>query len=269
MLNTRRYHGIQYGMLWETEGYTETHKVYGDQLVLYYQFRTRENAVPIVPDGCVDIFFCCDPARPFANICGTVLEGCPIPLQANCLFFGVRLSPALSAELAGVPMKEVVNVQVRIDDVLPCYKFLAEQIAGEPDFHARIRRFEMESAHLLFRQSRYPTLIDHCWRIIDQSGGTISIKDLSRVTGYSSRYLRAKFEETLGISPKLFIRIIRFQHTLSHMMNNDGGVGLTNTASDQGFFDQAHLIKEFKCFSHLTPLQFLRHNKAHHERQNR
>ena len=267
MLNARRFQGIQFGMLWETEEYTEKQKVYGDQPVLYYQFRTGEKALPIVPDGCVDILFCCDPARPYAKVCGTLLERLPIPLEPYCLFFGVRLSPALSAELAGLPMKEVVNVQPRIEYVLPGYKYLAEQIAEEPDFQARIRRFERESARLLIRESNRPTLIDQCWRIIERSGGTISIEELSRATGYSTRYLRAKFEETLGISPKLFIRIIRFQHTLSLIMNHGGEMELTSIASDRGFFDQAHLIKDFKSFSHLTPMQFLRQSQAHLERQ--
>jgi AraC-like DNA-binding protein len=68
--------------------------------------------------------------------------------------------------------------------------------------------------------------------------------------GLSNRYLHRIFSEHVGISPKTYLMITRFQRSLA-LLNK--GKSYTAIAYECGYFDQAHFIKEFKNFSGLTP----------------
>ncbi|WP_167278692.1 helix-turn-helix domain-containing protein [Paenibacillus lupini] len=77
---------------------------------------------------------------------------------------------------------------------------------------------------------------------------------------HSERYIRTKFEQSLGISPKLYGHIIRFQRTLGAIVR--GGSTLTDVAMEGSYFDQSHFMKEFKSFSQLTPIQLRKYQKS-------
>lgn len=142
MDRTRGY--IQYGFQWQTLGYREHVVRYADEPVIYYQFTTdgTSRSIQVVPDGCVDLLFCCDPLHSSALVCGTVLEGEQVLLHPNTVYFGVRLSYRLSLLLPGLLPKELVGVQAPIEDALSQYADLSSKLAACTMFPQRIALFE-------------------------------------------------------------------------------------------------------------------------------
>ncbi len=89
-------------------------------------------------------------------------------------------------------------------------------------------------------------------REIIRSSGDISIDDLVRDVGISSRHFDRKFLPAVGITPKSFARLIRFQSTLQ-LSNKIRIRNLTELAMNAGYCDQSHFIRDFKEFSGLSP----------------
>ena len=94
--------------------------------------------------------------------------------------------------------------------------------------------------------------------------GVVSIDSLVRDMGISCRHFDRKFLETVGIPPKVFTRLVRFQSTLQ-LPFKVNVKNLTELALSSGYYDQSHFIRDFKAFSGLSPKEYFkmeRHNIA-------
>ena len=89
---------------------------------------------------------------------------------------------------------------------------------------------------------------------IDQQGGTGRIESLSEVSHYSRRSLERQFNKYLGVNPKFYSRIVRF-NSLFEQFSIHRPENVSALARQYGFSDQAHLIREFKFFTGQTPGQ--------------
>jgi transcriptional regulator GlxA family with amidase domain len=83
------------------------------------------------------------------------------------------------------------------------------------------------------------------------SQGTAAVSDLCAGLGLSGRHLTRRFEEQVGTGPKLLSRIVRFQRALR--MSADARAPWALIAAECGYFDQAHLVRDFREFSGRTP----------------
>ena len=100
-------------------------------------------------------------------------------------------------------------------------------------------------------------LIIGALKIINQHRGQINSTQLAKNLGVSNKQLERKFAALIGKSPKKFIKIVRFQSVLdsAKKMNEEK---LSNLAYDNGYFDQAHFINDFKAYTGYTPKEFFR-----------
>jgi|SRR5688572_16783091 len=90
---------------------------------------------------------------------------------------------------------------------------------------------------------------------IAQTNGTVSLKELLQQTKLSERTLERRFKSTVGISPKLFSRICRFQESLNQMRKSNYDK-LSDIAYENDYADQSHFIRVFKEFTGFSPLDF-------------
>ncbi len=89
---------------------------------------------------------------------------------------------------------------------------------------------------------------------IVMAGAPNVIGQASAQYGFSVKQIERKFIAEIGLTPKLFSRIVRFQDSLTQIQQYEK---LTNLALDAGYYDQAHFIHEFKYFSGLSPSSFV------------
>ncbi len=87
------------------------------------------------------------------------------------------------------------------------------------------------------------------------SKGTISLKKLTESLSLSERTFERKFKEYVGLSPKLFSRICRFQTSLKQLKHYNYNK-LSDIAFENEYADQSHFIRSFKKFSGLSPNQY-------------
>jgi AraC-like DNA-binding protein len=82
----------------------------------------------------------------------------------------------------------------------------------------------------------------------------VAVENLAQQHGYSERYIQKLFVDFIGVPPKQFLNIQRFNRSLELIRSSRHS--LTSIAYECGYYDQAHFIKSFKGFSGLTPSQF-------------
>jgi AraC-like DNA-binding protein len=87
---------------------------------------------------------------------------------------------------------------------------------------------------------------------IESQNGLVSVDEVAKNTGISNRHLERKFKERVGLSPKQLSRSLRFKHFVSCKLKNPE-VSWLDTALDCGYYDQAHMINDFKHYTGLSP----------------
>lgn len=102
-------------------------------------------------------------------------------------------------------------------------------------------------------------LVTSALDLIQQYKGVIHIDHLAGIIGCQPRQLERKFNTSVGISPKHLCNIVRV-HAFIKLLQSDTKTNLTGSAYDCGYYDQAHLIREFRKITGLTPSQYLRNS---------
>ena len=94
-------------------------------------------------------------------------------------------------------------------------------------------------------------------RMIQLHAGRLSIRELANTYGLSRQQFAREFSAATGMTPKLFARMTRFQ-TLVHTLLSTDVSQWVGVSSDVGFYDQAHMINEFRFFAGSPPTVFFR-----------
>lgn len=166
----------------------------------------------------------------------------------------LELTPLGAYRLLGVPMRELTNRAVELRDVLgPEAGELAERMAATDDWATR---FDLLDFVLLTRLERGPEPapeVSHAWRLLARADGAIPVARIAAEVGWSQSYLVRRFTEQIGLTPKVSARVLRFHHAV-HLLGHKGASPSEVTAAC-GFYDQAHLNREFRALAGTTPGQ--------------
>lgn len=102
--------------------------------------------------------------------------------------------------------------------------------------------------------------VRHAWHALLRSGGRLTVSRLAAETGWSDRHLRARFLREIGLTPKAAARVIRFDRARRRMAGQARSArpaGLADIAAAAGYYDQAHLNREFAALTGLSPTAWL------------
>ena len=209
-----------------------------------------------VPDGSIDLLFNIGKSRVTTFISGTVFGVKKWELGDVGLCFGVRFQPGQGILPRELSMDMLVNDDLEIDGNL-FGKNLTERIAMATDIKSRSMIFMEAYRDFVYGRpdlSDKEMINEYLVNRITRANGHISINELQEETNYSACYLRRVFKNYNSISPKQFARYIRFQTLLDKLNTNN--TRYDELALDCGYFDEAHMMKEFKSYAGLTLEQY-------------
>ena len=171
---------------------------------------------------------------------------------------GVHFKPGGAFPFLGVPGDELADTHVDL-----------ETLWGSSAVRLRERLCEASTAAERFCLLQ-ESLISHLFRPMEQHyavstafecfGQQIdaTVRDIARNVGLSQRRFIQVFKAEVGVTPKLFSRLRRFQRARAIIHRQEKAVDWTYIAMECGYFDQSHLIREFLEFSSLSPAGYLR-----------
>ena len=178
----------------------------------------------------------------------------------------LQLSPLGARALLGTPAGELAGIDVDGPAVLgPLADQIVEQMREEPDWPGR---FAVVDRMLTARLDRpRPTVsprvspeVAQAWRLLLAAGGLRNVAALAAETGWSDRHLRSRFREETGLTPKAAARVIRFDRArrrLQVLATSGEQPSLASLAADCGYYDQAHLAREFRELAGCAPSAWL------------
>ncbi len=242
----------------------------------YWEAETTPYQVRLVPTGRAVVVISL--AAPFAGVrrlglpsadTGTVgslvvgLEDRP----AICVHPGgqeairLELTPLGAHRLFAMPMDELTNQAIELQHILGREgSWLVDRLAATRDWRTR---FDLLDAALLDRFGRGPDPapeVGHAWQLLCRRAGSVPIARVAAEVGWSQKHLARRFAQQVGLTPKRYARVLRFQHAMR--MLNHGSSSLADISSACGLFDQAHLVREFRAMADLTPGQMLSARRA-------
>ena len=118
----------------------------------------------------------------------------------------------------------------------------------------RSRTGPMDTRDLIAPEVRY------AWRTLLTSRGAVPVAELARETGWSVRHLDNRFRSEIGLTPKAAARVIRFDRArrmLMHRVGSGAAPALADLAAAGGYYDQAHLAREFRGLAGVPPSRWL------------
>jgi AraC-like DNA-binding protein len=173
---------------------------------------------------------------------------------------GVSFRPGAAGAILGVPVLEVADRHVTIDDLWGSRgRALQERLreVGDPEMMFPI--LEQELTARLTRPLLIHPAVAHALARAGTIGPRIRVSDVQREAGYSARHFIELFRAAVGLTPSQFYRVKRFTtvlHALAQAQPSNEGSNMADLAMSTGYSDQSHLIREFKEFAGITPTQY-------------
>jgi AraC-like DNA-binding protein len=208
------------------------------------------DSILILPDGCVDLLW---------REGGLVLAGLdrsarPSPVAAGERILGLRLRPGVAGAVLGMPASEVLDVHVRLEELLgrPARE-LAERI-GESNGDDEAFSLLEGMIGSRTQEAAPDPLVLAATRRLGFPGSRVD--RLADSLGISDRQLRRRFHRAVGYGPKTLDRVLRFRRLVAQA----GAIAtresdLARVAADLGYADQAHMTRDCLSLSGLTPVR--------------
>ena len=183
----------------------------------------------------------------------------------------VALRPLGARALLGLPAGELADLDVPAEAVLGgvCAELRARALAapGWPErfaildeiLHRRLAATAATATGAATAATPAAPEVRFAWRQLLRTGGTARIADLAAETGWSGRHLTGRFRTEIGLTPKAAARVIRFDRARHLLISKaaDSEYRLADLAAACGYFDQAHLAREFRALAGCPPSQWI------------
>lgn len=170
---------------------------------------------------------------------------------------GVHFKPGGAFPFLGLPAGELADVHVNLETLWGQSAVeLRERLCGAATPLERFRLLEEALLTHLFRPLEHHYAVPTALDALVQTDARAAVRDITRHIGLSQRRFIQVFTEEIGLTPKLFSRVRRFQQTLA-LVRQTTAPDWARLAVDCGYFDQSHLIRDFLMFSGFSPADYL------------
>ncbi|NQY93399.1 MAG: helix-turn-helix transcriptional regulator [Campylobacteraceae bacterium] len=173
--------------------------------------------------------------------------------EKNCEVIGIRFNPAGASFFFAPYIKELFETILYLNEE----RLSTSLVAKTQELVYLLDEYLLKR----FNKSNKPFDIMEIISLIEKNAGSYDIEELTLCANMSRRNLDRVFKKALGISLKIYARIIKIKYTRMSLQNYHFDT-LTTVSYDSGYFDQSHFIKEFRNFMFETPKEyFLRKQK--------
>ena len=201
---------------------------------------------------------------PFIDVWYSGLHQGPIDTEAphgNALL-GVAFSAHGTFPWLGGHMDNLSDRIIALADALGDGALaLRERLLNTPSLEARFKCVERWLLGRLKPRSIVHPAVRWAVDRLAATGGRISIEELATQTGFTRKHLGNLFQQQVGLSPKSLARIHRFRGALDLVDRSAGQVPWVELAEQCGFYDQSHLINEFRRFTGFSPVELARRDR--------
>ena len=230
---------------------------------------TREK---ILPDGAIELIIDLDsqPKSIFEDeaserfrtvkkgwISGERTRYIVIGADSNQSMVGIRFRPGGAYPFFGFPISELSESVTELDLIWGnLVDEIRDQLQGIESPEARLLRLESFLLGQARRSLEANRLITFAVYQLQHSPQFLAIRDLANTIGITQKHLISQFEKVVGLRPKSFARVCKFQKVVN-LIEQQNQIQWAAIASDCGYYDQAHFIHEFQAFSGLNPSTYL------------
>lgn len=234
-------------LLWYAAGWKPTH--------------ARERHMPDGSAGIIIVLGTGAAARAEASLAaGARSEAIFLDTSRSTTVIGVHFKRGGAGPFLDVPLSELTNTHAPLGDVAGPAS-LRDRIleAGEPEGRLDVLQ-QWLMQRLLRRPERDPAI---AWAVRQfEHQPHVRISAVADQIGRSSRWFVERFNAEVGLTPKVFSRVRRFQQALRHM-HAGAAVDLADLALSTGYFDQAHFTHDFRSIAGITPTAYVAARTEH------
>lgn len=200
-----------------------------------------------------------DPARRptwFGSFVAGLDDACTvIEHQGEMRGVQVDLSPIAARMIFRVPMCSLAREVVGLEDLLgPQGRRLEERLMELGTWEERFDLVEAALGARLAAAQPPPPDVEWAWRRLVASRGRLGVAELAAELGCTRKHLAARFREHVGLPPKLVARMLRFRHASDLL--GASSASLAELAARCGYYDQAHMDRDFRDFAGTTPTTY-------------
>jgi AraC-like DNA-binding protein len=180
-----------------------------------------------------------------------VLPACP---EGSVM--GVHFRPGGAGPFLGLPLSELADRHVALEDLWGRQAHeIREQLCEAKSPTAALALLERALLSRLADRALCHPAVAFALERFAAAPSVARVREVAEASGYSAKRFIRLFTEGVGLSPKRFCRILRLQAVLNQLASG-GRVEWAEFALGSGYYDQSHLIREFRAMTGLTPAQY-------------
>ena len=221
-----------------------------------------------MPDGTASMLIvlegaACVPSDDLAIVAGPRSSFSLIGVSEARTIIGAQFTSRGACPWVNVPLSELTNTRAPLRSVAdPAATVLRERLLASGSAERRLDVLEEWLTRRLLRQPSGSAAIAWAVRAIEQRP-QVRIRDVADRVGRSWRWFGEQFSREVGLTPKVFSRLCRFQNALARLHSNRE-IDLADVAASLGYFDQAHFAHDFHTIAGITPTAYRAGRTAHH-----
>lgn len=222
---------------------------------------SRHLTLIVTLDGRVDLAAMTDPRQPptsFTTLAGG-LHATPVLISHDGHQHGIQLqlTPLGGRVLLGSPAGELANTVTELSTLLgPVARELVERLRSASTWTNRFHELDAVLTRIARQRGGPVPELGWAWRRLSASHGQVAVATLAKEVGWSRRHLGERFRHEFGLTPKVAGRVMRFE-VAHRLLRAPHRPCLAEIAARAGFYDQAHLHREWRDLAGCTPSRWL------------
>jgi AraC-like DNA-binding protein len=171
---------------------------------------------------------------------------------------GVHFRPGGAFPFLRVSAEELADQHVGLDALWGRAAIeLRERLCAAPTAQAQMQLLEAALVARLAEPMKRHRAVSAALHLVRCRGAGLTVRTIAKEVGLSERRFIRVFATEVGVTPKRFLRLDRFHRARSHIARSAGPPDWARIACATGYFDQAHLIRDFRQFSGLSPTRYV------------